>query len=210
MSLSLSSTDLVRSVPRIPLESREPGLLYSLLQSFAGMLVPLLLLRPFRRILIPRRSNSWGFLQFGVLFGFSSLWLLVLIATAATYAIKGFPPFEHPPKFDPLTPTVVFSAVFRALLGVLLVQAQIALLFDWLFFCDLSSALNAGIFVISAHGHRSVNQAGSLHSRTLPSGFLRSTRRVALYASSRSNSASKPNSTATFFRRFRGAWKKSK
>ena len=41
---------------------------------------------------------------------FAVLWLFVLVNTAATFALKGFPPFENPPKLDPLTVSAIGSA----------------------------------------------------------------------------------------------------
>jgi putative ABC transport system permease protein len=114
-----------------------PGVLASLVQTVAGTIVPLVILRPFRRVI---RSYP------AVLFPVAGLWLLVLFGNAQMFALKGFPPFEKPPKLDPLTLTAVGGAIMRAVIGVLQTQAVLMLGFDWLFFkafANSSSGLEA-------------------------------------------------------------------
>ena len=91
-------------------------------QTFAGLFVPLAVLRPFRGIL----SNP-------VLLFFAALWAFVLLNTAATYATKGFPPFENPPKLEP-TISCLGGMLWRAMIGVLQLSAFLCVAFDWMFF----------------------------------------------------------------------------
>ena len=103
---------------------RGPGAFSTLAQTVAGLLVPLVLLRPFRRVI-----HSYP----AILFPLAGFWLLVLFGNAQMFALQGFPPFEKPPKFDPLTLSAIGGAIFRALLGVLQTHAFMTLAFDWLF-----------------------------------------------------------------------------
>ncbi|HEY3787683.1 MAG TPA: hypothetical protein VGL71_02460, partial [Urbifossiella sp.] len=130
--MSIPASEMMRLVPRIPQEEREPNALFAAVQTIAGLLVPLTLLRPFR-ILIARHG-SLGLFPF-VIFGLLSAgWLFVLLSVATTFATKGFPPFENPPRLDPLTFSAVGGALFRAMIGILEIQAFFSLPFDWLFF----------------------------------------------------------------------------
>lgn len=123
MSVSLTSSGMVH---RLPLEADDPrpNAILGFFQTVAGLLVPLMFLRPFRRLL----SNP-------VLIFFAGLWMLVLLNTAFTYATRGFPPFENPPKLDETTPiSTLGGMLWRAMIGVLQTQAFMAVAFDWLFF----------------------------------------------------------------------------
>ncbi|MBP3958846.1 ABC transporter permease [Gemmata sp. G18] len=120
-----------------------PNPVYALAQTVAGLLVPLVLLRPFRFLLVPRRSGGSELLRAVLLFGFAGFWLLVLTGQAATFAFKGFPPFKEPPKFDPLTFGAVIGALFRAVLGGAQVLLAPTILFDWLFFRSFSNLRTA-------------------------------------------------------------------
>ncbi|HXD86285.1 MAG TPA: ABC transporter permease [Urbifossiella sp.] len=110
------------------------------IQAFAGLFVPLVLLRSVRGIVAPRRSNALVSLSMPVVALFAALWLFILVNTAATFALKGFPPFENPPKLDPLTFSAIGGAIFRAMIGVLQTQALLSLPFDWLFFRSFENA----------------------------------------------------------------------
>lgn len=123
MSLSLTSSGMVHRLPRDAEEPRTNAIL-GFFQTVAGLLVPLMFLRPFRRLL----SNP-------VLIFFAGLWVLVLLNTSFTFATKGFPPFENPPKLDPTTPiSTLGGMLWRAMIGVLQTQAFMAVAFDWIFF----------------------------------------------------------------------------
>src|SRR5688572_9431259 len=113
---------------------REPNAVAALAQTVAGLLVPLILLRPFLRVIAPRRPGAGGALRTLLLFGFAGFWLMLLAMQAGMYAFLGFPPFKNPPKFDPLTAGVVGWAMFRAFLGAVQFQLGTTLVFDWLFF----------------------------------------------------------------------------
>lgn len=120
-----------------------PNPVYAFAQTVAGLLVPLLLLRAFRFILVPRRPGASGALRAALLLGFSAFWVLMLTGQAAMFAFKGFPPFKNPPKFDPITFGVIGGAMFRAVLGVVQLQLGATILYDWLFFrsfADLRTA----------------------------------------------------------------------
>ena len=120
--------------PRVSLPRRGPNPVSALVQTVAGLLVPLFLLRPSRFLIAPKRGEAVPFLRFAVLGFFAALWLLMLFSNAMTFALKGFPPFENPPKLDPLTLSAAGGALFRALVGVLQTQAIFTLTLDWLFF----------------------------------------------------------------------------
>ena len=113
---------------------RGPGPISALAQAVAGLLVPLLFLRPFRRLILPRRLGARAIFRTPVLILLGGFWLLVLFNTATTFAFQGFPPFENPPKLDPLTPGALGGMLFRAFVGVLQTQAFLTLTLDWLFF----------------------------------------------------------------------------
>jgi len=81
---------------------REPGAV-ALAQTVAGLLVPLIFLRPFRSVIAPRRPGGNGTLRTAILFGFAGFWLMFLVMQASMWAFKGFPPFKNPPRLDPLT-----------------------------------------------------------------------------------------------------------
>jgi ABC-type antimicrobial peptide transport system permease subunit len=125
--------DVAKAEPLAPTE-RAPNPVLALVQTVAGLLVPLIFLRPFRRLIAPRRPGAWGVLRNLLLFGFAGFWLLVVASQAAQWAFQGLPPFKNPPKFDPLTFGGVLGAVFRAFLGAAQVHLGMTLTFDWLFF----------------------------------------------------------------------------
>jgi ABC-type lipoprotein release transport system permease subunit len=134
MMQSTTTTTMTRAELAAPPEDRGPNPLYALVQWFAGLLVPLLLLRLVRPVVSPRRPGTRGsFLRPLVLFVFAGLWFFLLANTAATFALKGFPPFDHPPKLTPPTIWTVGGAIFRAMIGVLQTQS-VVLMLDWLFF----------------------------------------------------------------------------
>src|SRR5262245_47304598 len=120
--------------PIAPPAEREPNAVVALAQTVGGLLVPLLFLRPFLRVIAPRRPEAGGTLRTFLLFGFAGCWLMALAMQAGMYAFMGFPPFKHPPKFDPLTFGAVGGALFRAFLGAIQFQLGMTLMFDWLFF----------------------------------------------------------------------------
>jgi ABC-type lipoprotein release transport system permease subunit len=126
-------SDAAQIQPLAPPE-RAPGAVVALAQTVAGLLVPLLLLRPFRALIAPRKPGTGGPLGTVVLVGFAGLWLLVLAGVAAQWALQGFPPFKNPPSFDPLTFGAVRNALFRAFLGGAQAHLVMTLGFDWLFF----------------------------------------------------------------------------
>ena len=136
MSLTLSSSGTIRALSRDPDEDTGPGFVYGLAQTVVGLLVPLLFLRMFRIVVAPRPGGgrSLSFLRLPLFCLFAAIWVLVLASNAATFALKGFPPFENPPKFDPLTISAIGGACFRAMMGVLQTQAFMSLTLDWLFF----------------------------------------------------------------------------
>src|SRR5581483_4708491 len=112
-----------------PAAGRGPNPVAAAAQALAALLVPLLLLRPARRLVAGRSAVP----RYAALFGLGGLWLLVLFSHFVTFATKGFPPFNDPPKLDPLTPKVVAFAVLRGLVGVFQTQAFFCLVGDWLF-----------------------------------------------------------------------------
>jgi ABC-type lipoprotein release transport system permease subunit len=122
---------------------REPNAVVALVETAAGLLVPFLFLRPFRRVIVPREPGTGGALRTALLCVFVGGWLLALTVCALQFALLGYPPFKNPPKFDPLTIWAIGGALFRALLGVAELQLGMTLVFDWLFFRsfrDLSGA----------------------------------------------------------------------
>lgn len=114
--------------------SRGPNPVYALVQAFAGLLVPLVLLRLVRPLVAPRRPRAGSFLRPLVLCLLALFWFLVLASTANTYATRGFPPFEFPPKLTPFTWSVLGGMLFRAMIGVLSIQAMMLMMLDWIFF----------------------------------------------------------------------------
>jgi ABC-type lipoprotein release transport system permease subunit len=144
MSATLSSTDRIRALARDADEPRGPGAIVTLIQTVGGLLVPLALLRPFRFIVAAKPGSIRSHFQMAAIGGLTGLWLLVLLSNAATFALRGFPPFENPPKFEPLTFSAVGGAIFRAIIGVLETQAFLAVVFDWLFFRSFAT-LPAGL-----------------------------------------------------------------
>src|SRR5262245_10034195 len=107
------------SIPRLatPADGTNgSNLLYTSVQSVAGLIVPLLPLRLVRPVLLGRLGT---FAQGGIVFGFTAAWLFLLTLQFAVFAILGFPPFQDPPKLDPLTWAVAGKAVLRGVLGVL-------------------------------------------------------------------------------------------
>src|SRR5688500_8676031 len=107
-----------RVAPVAPPDDRRPNPVYALAQAFAGLLVPLLLLRLVKPLISPRRPSRGRFLRPLVVFGLAGIWFLVLFQSAAMFAFMGFPPFNDPPKFQPLTAVAVGGAFFRGLMGV--------------------------------------------------------------------------------------------
>src|SRR5436190_7220915 len=124
-----STTAIPETAPGAPAAEPKPGAVAGAAQGFAGLLVPLFLLRPARRwIVSPNRGTSTA-----VLLAVSVLWLFVLLSTAATFAVKGFPPFDDPPTLSPLTPRIIGMALLRAMIGVVQTQLFGVLILDWLF-----------------------------------------------------------------------------
>jgi hypothetical protein len=115
-------------------DDRRPNPAYALVQAVAGLLVPLLLLRPFRPLLAPRDGRAPGAGAALVLFALSGLWLLMLAGAAMNMAVNGFPGAPEPPKLDPMTPAVVGGMVFRGALAVLQNQLVVILVLDFLFY----------------------------------------------------------------------------
>jgi putative ABC transport system permease protein len=68
-----------------------------------------------------------------LIFFLTGWWLLGMAVMAATFAFRGFPPFDNPPKFDPLTWRTILGAVLRGLVGVVQLQVGVSLIADWLF-----------------------------------------------------------------------------
>src|SRR5262245_15623557 len=82
-------------------------------QSVAGCLVPLIPCAIVRPVLLGRLGML---AQAGIIFGFATAWLLLLALQFAVFAILGFPPFQEPPKLDPLTWGVAGKAILRGIL----------------------------------------------------------------------------------------------
>lgn len=120
-----------RVVPEPP--AARTGRVSGFVQTAAGLLVPLALLRPLRGLIAPRSGRNPGAAGKLALVAVTALWLLVLANTAFTFATKGFPPFDNPPKLTPVTVWVVLGMAARAGLGVIQIQLGMTLALDWLF-----------------------------------------------------------------------------